>query len=88
MTIRAGTARSVVLYLKMGYSVKDAVYEAARDLADLKTGYIDEVTIHAINSTGEYFVLGLNSSEPIRYLVWNDSMQFPEVNDAEILRTI
>ena len=36
MTIRAGTARSVVLYLKMGLSVADAVYEAARDLADLK----------------------------------------------------
>ncbi len=87
MTIRAGTARSVVLLLKMGYSVKDAVYEAAKDLADLKTGYIDEVTIHAMNSKGEYFVLGLNSSEPIRYLVWNDSMHYPEVRDAEIFRT-
>lgn len=87
MTIRAGTARSVVLYLKMGYPLIDAVYEAARDLADLKTGYIDEVTIHAINSVGEYFVLGLNSSEPIRYLVWNCSMTEPEVKLAEILRT-
>lgn len=88
MAIRACTARSVVLYLKMGYSIKDAVYEAARDLADLKTGYIDEVTIHAINSVGEYFVVGLNSSEPIKYLVWNDSMEYPEVRDAEIFRTI
>jgi L-asparaginase len=87
MTIRAGTARSVVLYLKMGYSIKDAVYQAASDLGELKTGYLDEVTIHAVNSLGEYFVLGVNSSETIRYLVWHDALEQPEVRKAEIFRT-
>ncbi len=86
MTVRAGTARSVVLYLKMGLSVEDAVYEAARDLADLTTGYLDEVTIHAIDKNGNYKVVGLNSSEEIRYVVWTPEMSAPEVKNAEIIR--
>lgn len=87
MTIRAGTARIVVLYLKLGYALKDAVYEAAKDLADLKTGFLGEVTIHAIDAMGEHFVLGVNSSRPIQYLFWNDSMSSPEILRAEIFRT-
>ena len=87
MTIRAGTARVVVLYLKLGYALKDAVYEAARDLADLKTGFLGEVTIHAINSKGEFFVLGVNSSRSMKYLIWNESMPSPEIHDAEIINT-
>lgn len=86
MSIRAGTARSVVLYLKMGLSVEEAVYEAARDLADLKTGYLDEVTIHAIDKNGNYKVIGLNSSEEIRYVVWTPEMSAPEIKTAEIVR--
>jgi L-asparaginase len=86
MTVRAGTARSVVLYLKMGLSVEDAVYEAARDLADLKTGYLDEVTIHAIDKHGNYKVVGLNSSEEIKYVVWSPDMYSPKVEVAEIVR--
>ncbi len=85
MSIRAGTARSVVLYLKMGLSVSDAVYESARDLADLKTGYLDEVTIHAVDKDGNYKVIGLNSSETIRYVVWTPSMSAPQVCEAEII---
>ncbi len=85
MSIRAGTARSVVLYLKMGLSLADAVYEAARDLADLKTGYLDEVTIHAIDKLGNHKVIGLNSSEEIRYVIWQPGMENPEVRTAEII---
>jgi isoaspartyl peptidase/L-asparaginase-like protein (Ntn-hydrolase superfamily) len=84
MTIRAGTARSVVLYLQWGWALKDAVREAARDLADLKTGFLGEVTIHAINAKGEYYVLGVNSTKPIQYLLWNDTMPSPEIRTAEI----
>lgn len=35
LAIRAGTARSVVLYLKQGYALQDACREAFYDLADL-----------------------------------------------------
>ncbi len=84
MTIRAGTARSVVLYLKVGLSLEDAVYEAAKDLADLETGYLDEVVIHAIDKSGNYKVVGVNSPAAVKYLVWHDHMNVPEIKEAEI----
>ncbi len=39
MNIRFGTAHAVVLYLKMGMTLDEAVYEAIRDLQYLKDGY-------------------------------------------------
>jgi isoaspartyl peptidase/L-asparaginase-like protein (Ntn-hydrolase superfamily) len=88
MTIRAGTARIVVLYLKMGYSLKDAVYEAAKDLTELKTGFLGAVVIHAINYKGEHCVLGVNVSEPFRYLLWEDPMESPEIRYSDIYESI
>jgi L-asparaginase len=85
MSIRAGTARSVVLYLKLGYPLRDAVREAAKDLADLRTGLLGEVTIHAITAAGEHYVLTVNSTRTIRYLVWEESMPAPEIREAENL---
>ena len=85
MTIRAGTARSVVLFLKMGLSIEEAVYEAAKDLSDLKTGYLDEVVIHAIDKHGNYKVVGVNSPVAVKYLVWHDNMIEPEIKEADIL---
>ncbi|MBN2086667.1 MAG: isoaspartyl peptidase/L-asparaginase [Anaerolineales bacterium] len=83
MAIRAGTARSVVLYLKLGYGLRDAVREAARDLADLKTGFLDEVTIHAITPAGEFFVLDVNPRRAVKFLMWKDSLPSAEVREAE-----
>jgi isoaspartyl peptidase/L-asparaginase-like protein (Ntn-hydrolase superfamily) len=84
MTIRAGTARSVVQYLQLGYAVKEAVSEAAKDLAGLKTGFLDEVIIHAIASGGEHFVMGVNLSRPVKYLLWSDSLPSPEIREGGI----
>ena len=83
MAIRAGTARSVVMYLKLGYGLRDAVHEAARDLADLKTGFLDEVTIHAITPAGEFHVLDVNPRRTVKFLMWNDSLPSAEVREAE-----
>lgn len=38
MTIRAGTARSVVLYMQMGLDVAEACYQAMKDLQELRPG--------------------------------------------------
>jgi isoaspartyl peptidase/L-asparaginase-like protein (Ntn-hydrolase superfamily) len=86
MTIRAGTARTVVTYLKLGWGLQEAVQEAARDLADLKSGFLDEVFIHAINPQGEFFVLGVNTTRSARYLVWSDAMPSAEIREAEIFK--
>ena len=52
MAIRCGTARSVVLGMKAGMSVDDAVAEAARDLGSLQGGLVSRVTVHAIDTVG------------------------------------
>ncbi len=50
MAIRCGTARSVVLYMKMGMSVHDAVEAAVDDMRALRGGLIARITIHAIDA--------------------------------------
>ena len=69
MTIRCCTARSIVLYMKAGASVGDAVLEAAEDMRALKGGLISRVTIHAIDRKGNHKVVAVNGSHDNRYLV-------------------
>jgi L-asparaginase len=87
MTIRAGTARSVVLYLKMGLTLEDAVAEAARDLGRLKGGLLQDVTIHAIDAGGQHRVVsvsrGAAAASDIEYWLWTPSMTMPERRLAE-----
>ena len=85
MAIRCGTARSVVLYMKMGMSVKEAVLEAVKDLRHLKTGYLDELTIHAIDSNDNHYVASFKGSEPVYYWVWTDDMDEPVKKQAELV---
>src|ERR1700690_564536 len=56
MTIRCCTARSIVLYMKKGAAVADAVLEAVDDMRALRTGLINRVTIHAIDPRGNHEV--------------------------------
>jgi beta-aspartyl-peptidase (threonine type) len=74
--IRTSLARSVVLYMKMGASVRDAVAEGMKDLAGLKGGYQGQVVIYAVDKDGEHFVAQrLQKGEPCYYLVYHDGMK-------------
>jgi len=53
MAIRASTARSVVLYLKMGYSLEAAGVQAMQDLRDLGGRFISEMNIIAMDRDGK-----------------------------------
>jgi L-asparaginase / beta-aspartyl-peptidase len=70
MTIRCCTARSIVLYLKSGASVADAVGEAVEDMRALRGGLINRVTIHAIDIRGNHEVVAVNGSGDNRYWLW------------------
>ena len=52
MAIRCATARSVVLYLKMGMRLESALVEAMRDLNDLEDDYFGSMNIVAMDATG------------------------------------
>ncbi|MGQ9629018.1 MAG: N(4)-(beta-N-acetylglucosaminyl)-L-asparaginase [bacterium] len=76
MAIRAGTARSVILYVKMGMTVQEACCEAMRDLARLEDPYAGWVDIIAVNAKGEFFGTTWKDERYIFYMT--DSMMSPE----------
>lgn len=71
MAIRCCTARSIVLYMKAGASVADAVHEAAEDMRALKGGLISRITIHAIDARGNHKVVAVNGAGDNVYWLWD-----------------
>ena len=81
--IRTSLARSVVLYMKKGASVRDAVAEGIDDLTGLKGGYQGQVVIYAVDKDGEHFVAQrLQQGDPCGYLVYHDEMSTFEKRQA------
>ncbi len=78
LTIRAGTAQSVVLAMKMGLSVCDACHEAADDLRALQRDFGGNVTIHAMSAAGETCVLGIGAGASAGYWYWDETLAAPE----------
>lgn len=83
MTIRAGTARSIVLALKLGHSLSDAVAMACEDLDALEGGFLAGVVIHAIDAEGNHEVVNFKCQGDIRYWFWTDEMPEPELRAAK-----
>jgi beta-aspartyl-peptidase (threonine type) len=70
--IRAGTARSLVLYLKMGYSLAEAAHEAFRDLAPIMRGTANAMSLVAIDRSGGHYAL--TTAEERTYVYQTDGM--------------
>jgi L-asparaginase len=70
MTIRCCTARSIVLYMKKGASVAEAVGEAVEDMRALRGGLISRVTVHAIDVRGNHKVVAVNGTGDNTYWLW------------------
>jgi L-asparaginase len=75
MTIRAGTTRSIVLYMKKGATVVEACNEAAADLRELQGGYLGPVIIQAIDKHGETCSVTLGGDEGDVGCFWREGMQ-------------
>ncbi len=83
MTIRCCTARSIVLYMKAGATVAEAVMEAVEDMRRLKGGLISRVTIHAIDGAGHHKVVAVNGSGDNKYWLWEEGDAVPRSLPAE-----
>ena len=81
MAIRAGTARAVVLYMKMGMSIEEACHEAVNDLRALRRDYRGGVTIHAIDAQGNFYVVAAGRDD-VNYWLWAEGMAAPECRQA------
>ncbi len=82
MTMRTATARTIVLAMKLGYSLTDAVKLAVDELGELTGGFLGGVVIHAVDARGNHQVTNFRCQGEIRYWFWEDSMPEPELRDA------
>lgn len=84
MAIRAGTARAVVLYLKMGMSLEEALAEAMRDLWGLDDPYEGSMNIVALDAAGHPAAA---SNSEATYVYQTDEMDsFVEVPRMRVSR--
>lgn len=96
MTIRAGTSRAVVLYMKKGATVEEAVYEAVDDMRHLVGGVIGCVIIHAIDSKGNWKVVSVNGEPTQYYWLWTGGNGAPtqeyveaiSISDTPVKKTV
>ena len=75
MAIRAGTARSVVLYMKMGQSLEEACRQAMLDLDDLGGDYLDGMNILAVDRHGA--PAAFTNTEGTTFIYMRDEMEEP-----------
>ena len=87
MTMRCGTSRSIVLALRLGHSLDDAVKLAVEELGELKTGFLAGVVIHAMDAVGNHKVVSFRCDEGIRYWYWDERMAAPELRLASAAET-
>ena len=85
MAIRAGSARAIVLYMKMGMSVEEAVMEAVEDLRGLQGGLIQRLTLHAIDKNGNHKVIAVNAEKQLTYWLWQEGDEAPHAAPAELV---
>lgn len=75
LTIRCGTARAVVLYMKMGMTVEEACREGIADLRHAERHFKGGVTIHAIDATGRPCVASIGrATDTVRWYFWTEGM--------------
>jgi beta-aspartyl-peptidase (threonine type) len=77
LAIRASTARSVVLYLKQGLSVREAGLEALRDLWALEHQYDYRMNFIVLTPTGEH--AGFTTKTGNQYLYMSAAMAEPQL---------
>jgi beta-aspartyl-peptidase (threonine type) len=76
MAVLAGTARSVVLYLKMGLSLEEAGRQAMEDLHPLASPYLGAMNIVALDKDGRH--AAFSNREERTYVYMTDEMDEPE----------
>jgi len=85
LTIRCGTARAVVLYMKLGLSVETACREAIADLRAAERRFRGGVTVHAIDAAGHPCVMAIGrAADTVRWYYWTEGMTAWEERQAVV----
>lgn len=83
MTMRCGTSRTIVLAMRLGYSLGDAIKLAVEELSELTSGFLGGVVIHAIDASENHEVVSFRCGEYIKYWLWTSGMPEPELRFAK-----
>ena len=75
MAIRASTAHSLVFYLKMGLSLKEAGWRAMEDLNDLGGRYLSRMNFIALDAEGQ--PAGFSTEAGMTYIYMTGEMEQP-----------
>jgi beta-aspartyl-peptidase (threonine type) len=76
MAIRAGTAHSIVLYMKMGLALEEAGRRAMQDLNDLGGHYLSRLSFITMDCTGQH--AGFSNAEEETYIYMTSEMNEPQ----------
>jgi beta-aspartyl-peptidase (threonine type) len=79
MAIRCGTARSVVLYLKMGLALERAARDAMADLGHLSVPFRSRVNLVAVDPRGRHVAMTTDTVREVRYVHQTGRMAAPVV---------
>jgi L-asparaginase / beta-aspartyl-peptidase len=77
MAIRCSTARSVILYMKLGRSLERAAQEAMADLRHLTVPFPPRMNLVAISRRGVHLGLTTVTTTEVRYVYQTDRMDAP-----------
>jgi beta-aspartyl-peptidase (threonine type) len=83
MTIRAGTSRAVIAYLKKGATLPEACHESLDDLRALKGGHLGPVVVHTMDAAGTPCVVGMGLDKS-HYWFWGEGVTGIERRNAVI----
>jgi len=84
MAIRASTARSVVLYMKMGLTIEEAAKEAMRELSELSVPWPRGMSFIGVDKEGRHF--GVSSREGASYTYMTPEMTEPGIAPRMYIR--
>ena len=85
MAIRAGTARSVLLYIKMGMSLERAAREAMTDLRHLTVPFPPRMNLVAANRRGGHVAMTTVTTAEVRYVHQTERMDAPAVRPRQVV---
>ena len=86
MALRAGTAHSVLAYIRTGLSVREACLSAVRDLSDLAFGILGPLVVHATDFYGNPCVVATAElGDKSEWYFWDHELAVPERRSAEII---
>ena len=81
MAIRASTARTVVLYMKMGMRLKKAAREAMKDLRHLTVPFpiVMNMNLVAIDAKGKHTAMTSETEREVTYIYQTGKMEAPKI---------